>query len=98
VLTLLEALLLVGLLIPIVAVMVMAGALIAQGVLNPAEAILWCSAGAIVGDAISYLLGRGLGARRLATGLLAGHRRLFARARLISRRHGVIAIAVARFM
>ena len=98
VLTLLEALLLVGLLIPIVAVMVMAGALIAQGVLNPAEAILWCSAGAIVGDAISYLLGRGLGARRLARGLLAGHRRLFARARLISRRHGVIAIAVARFM
>jgi len=98
VLTLLEALLLVGLLIPIVGVMVMAGALVAQGVLHPAEAILWCSAGAIIGDAISFLLGRGLGARRLASGLLAGHRRLFARARLLSRRHGVIAIAAARFM
>jgi membrane protein DedA with SNARE-associated domain len=98
VLTLLEALLLVGLLIPIVAVMVMAGALVAQGALHPVEAILWCSAGAVVGDAISYMLGRGLGARRLATGLLAGHRRLFARARLLSRRHGVIAIAAARFM
>lgn len=98
VLTLLEALLLVGLLIPIVAVMLMAGALVAQGALHPVEAILWCSAGAVVGDAISYMLGRGLGARRLATGLLAGHRRLFARARLLSRRHGVIAIAAARFM
>jgi len=98
VLTLLEALLLVGLLIPIVAVMLMAGALVAQGALHPVEAILWCSAGAVVGDAISYLLGRGLGARRLARGLLAGHRRLFARARLLSRRHGVIAIAAARFM
>ena len=98
VLTLLEALLLVGLLIPIVGVMVMAGALVAQGVLHPVEAILWCSAGAVVGDALSYLLGRGLGARRLARGLLAGHRRLVARARLLSRRHGVIAIAAARFM
>lgn len=98
VLTLLEALLLVGLLIPIVAVMVMAGALVAQGVLHPVEAILWCSAGAIIGDGLSYLLGRGLGARRLANGLLAGHRRLLARAKLVSRRHGIIAIALARFM
>jgi membrane protein DedA with SNARE-associated domain len=97
-LTLLEALLLVGLLIPIVGVMLMAGALVAQGALHPVEAILWCSAGAVVGDALSYLLGRGLGARRLAGGLLSGHRRLFARARLLSRRHGVIAIAAARFM
>jgi len=97
-LTLLEALLLVGLLIPIVGVMLMAGALVAQGALHPVEAILWCSAGAVVGDALSYMLGRGLGARRLAGGLLSGHRRLFARARLLSRRHGVIAIAAARFM
>lgn len=97
-LTLLEALLLVGLLIPIVGVMLMAGALVAQGALHPAEAILWCSAGAVAGDALSYLLGRGVGARRLSTGLLAGHRRLFARARLLSRKHGVIAIAAARFM
>ncbi|WP_419255207.1 DedA family protein [Caulobacter sp. ErkDOM-YI] len=98
VLTLLEALLLVGLLIPIVGVMVMAGALVAQGILHPAEAILWCSAGAIVGDGLSFLLGRGLGARRLARGLLAGHRRLVARARLLSRRHGLIAIGAARFL
>jgi membrane protein DedA with SNARE-associated domain len=97
-LTLLEALLLVGLLIPIVGVMLMAGALVAQGALHPVEAILWCSAGSVVGDALSYMLGRGLGARRLAGGLLSGHRRLFARARLLSRRHGVIAIAAARFM
>ncbi len=51
--TLLEALLVVGLLIPILGVMLAAGALVAQGVLHPVEAILWCSAGAAVGDAIS---------------------------------------------
>lgn len=97
-LTLLEALLLVGLLIPIVGVMLMAGALVAQGALHPAEAILWCSAGAIVGDGLSFLLGRGLGAKRLAQGVLSGHRRMMARARLLSRRHGVIAIAAARYL
>ena len=46
VLTLLEALLVVGLLIPIVGVMLAAGALVANGALHPVEAILWCSAGA----------------------------------------------------
>lgn len=97
-LTLLEALLLVGLLIPIVGVMLMAGALVAQGALHPAEAILWCSAGAIVGDGLSFLLGRGLGAKRLAQGVLSGHRRMMARAKLLSRRHGVIAIAAARYL
>lgn len=97
-LTLLEALLLVGLLIPMAGIMIMAGVLVAQGALHPAEVILWCSAGAIVGDGLSYLLGRGLGARRLGRGPLASHRRLLARARLLSRRHGVIAIALARFL
>uniref|UniRef100_UPI00345C2335 DedA family protein n=1 Tax=uncultured Caulobacter sp. TaxID=158749 RepID=UPI00345C2335 len=62
--TLLEALLVVGLLIPILGVMLAAGAMIAQGVLHPVEAILWCSAGAAAGDAVSYLMGRGLGGRR----------------------------------
>ncbi len=98
ILTLLEALLLVGLLIPIVAVMAIAGALVAQGALHPAEAILWCSAGAVLGDAASYFMGRGMGARRLVGGLLSDHRRLVARARLLARRHGVIAIAAARYL
>lgn len=96
--TLLEALLVVGLLIPIVGVMLAAGALVAQGVLHPVEAILWCSAGAAVGDAVSYLMGRGLGGRRAARLLFAGKRRLLARAKLLTRRHGVLAIAAARYL
>lgn len=102
--TLLEALLVVGLLIPIIGVMLAAGALVAQGVLHPVEAILWCSAGAAVGDAISYLLGRGLGRRRASRLLLAGSvrkkggRRLLARAKLLTRRHGVLAMAAARYL
>jgi membrane protein DedA with SNARE-associated domain len=96
--TLLEALLVVGLLIPILGVMLAAGALVAQGVLHPVEAILWCSAGAAVGDAISYLMGRGLGGRRASRVLFAGKRRLLARAKLLTRRHGVLAIAAARYL
>jgi len=96
--TLLEALLVVGLLIPILGVMLGAGALVAQGVLHPVEAILWCSAGAAVGDFISYLMGRGLGGRRATRFLFAGKRRLLARAKLLTRRHGVLAIAAARYL
>jgi membrane protein DedA with SNARE-associated domain len=102
--TLLEALLIVGLLIPILGVMLAAGALVAQGALHPVEAILWCSAGAAVGDALSYLMGRGLGGRRATRLLFAGPsdkkkgRRLLARAKLLTRRHGVLAIAAARYL
>lgn len=96
--TLLEALLVVGLLIPILGVMLGAGALVAQGVLHPVEAILWCSAGAALGDFISYLMGRGLGGRRATRLLFAGKRRLLARAKLLTRRHGILAIAAARYL
>lgn len=96
--TLLEALLVVGLLIPILGVMLAAGALVAQGVLHPVEAILWCSAGAAAGDALSYLMGRGLGGRRATRLLFAGKRRLLARAKLLTRRHGILAIAAARYL
>lgn len=98
VLTLLEALLVVGLLIPIVGVMLAAGALVAQGALHPVEAILWCSAGAAAGDALSYLLGHRLGGRRATKLLFAGQRRLLARAKLLTRRHGALAIAAARYL
>lgn len=98
VLTLLEALLVVGLLIPIVGVMLAAGALVANGALHPVEAILWCSAGAAAGDALSYLLGHRLGGRRATKLLFAGQRRLLARAKLLTRRHGALAIAAARYL
>lgn len=98
VLTLLEALLVVGVLIPIVGVMLAAGALVAQGVMHPVEAVLWCSAGAAIGDALSYLLGHRLGGRHGARMLFSGRRRLFARAKLLARRHGAVAIVAARYL
>jgi membrane protein DedA with SNARE-associated domain len=59
VVTLLEALMLVGVLIPIMAVMLTAGALIATGSLHPVEVIAWCSLGAAIGVLLLEDNGRG---------------------------------------
>lgn len=96
--TLLEALMLIGVLIPIMAVMVTAGALIATGSLHPVEVVLWCSVGAAAGDAISYVIGQRIGARAVRHPAVAKHRRTVARARLYTRRYGVLALLVARYL
>ena len=75
VVTLLESLVLIGAFIPATALMVMAGGLIAAGVLDPVEVVLWCVAGAIIGDAVSFELGRRLGPRALRHPMFRGHRR-----------------------
>lgn len=98
VVTLLEALMLVGVLIPIMAVMLTAGALIATGSLHPVEVVVWCSLGAAAGDAISYLIGQRIGIRAVRHPAVARHRRTVARARLYTRRYGVLALLVARYL
>lgn len=98
VVTLLEALMLIGVLIPIMAVMVTAGALIATGSLHPVEVVVWCSIGAAAGDAISYLIGQRIGVRAVRHPAVAKHRRTVARARLYTRRYGVLALVVARYL
>lgn len=95
--TLLESLVLIGAFIPATALMVMAGGLIAAGVLDPAQVVLWCVAGAVVGDAISFELGRRLGPRTLRHPTLRPHRRKLARTRLFNRRFGPASIFIGRF-
>lgn len=95
--TLLESLVLIGAFIPATALMVMAGGLIAAGVLDPMEVVLWCVAGAIVGDAVSFELGRRLGPRALRHPAFRGHRRKVARTRLFNRRYGAASIFFGRF-
>ena len=97
VVTLLESLVLIGAFIPATALMVMAGGLIAAGVLDPVQVVLWCVAGAIVGDAISFELGRRLGPRTLRHSAFRPHRRKVARTRLFNRRYGAASIFIGRF-
>lgn len=95
--TLLESLVLVGAFIPATALMVMAGGLIAAGVLDPLQVIFWCVAGAVIGDAISYELGRRLGPKTLRHPAFREHRRKIARTRLFTRRYGAASIFIGRF-
>lgn len=95
--TFFESLVLIGAFIPATALMVLAGGLIAAGVLDPIPVIVCCVAGATVGDAVSYALGRNMGPGVLRHQMLKRHRRNVARTRLFTRRHGGWAILVGRF-
>jgi membrane protein DedA with SNARE-associated domain len=97
VVTFLESLVLVGAFVPATALMLLAGGLIASGALDPVVVLLWCASGAVAGDAVSYALGRHLGARTLRRPAFRAHRRTIARTRLFSRRYGVASILIGRF-
>jgi membrane protein DedA with SNARE-associated domain len=95
--TMVEAMVLVGAFVPATALMVMAGGLIAAGVLDGFSVLAFCVAGAFIGDAISYALGRKLGPGALRHPALRRHRRAIARTRLFTRKHGTAAIFFGRF-
>jgi len=93
-----ESLVIVGAFFPATALMVTAGGLIGAGILDPLPVIAWCVAGATLGDAVSYWLGRRLGPGAWRLPVLARHRRAAARARLFFREYGVASIFLCRFM
>ncbi len=95
--TFLESLVLIGAFVPATALMLLAGGLIASGALDLGAVMLWCASGAMAGDAVSYALGRRLGARALRRPAFRAHRRTIARTRLFSRRYGVASIYIGRF-
>lgn len=93
-----ESLVLIGGFFPATALMLVAGGLVATGVLDGPTVLAWCIAGAILGDAVSYWLGRKLGPRAWRIPILRKYRRLMARARMFFRRYGVASIYLCRFM
>ena len=93
-----ESMVLIGAFFPATALMVVAGGLAAAGVLDPWSVLLWCVAGAVGGDAVSYSIGRRVGPSAWRARWLRRHRRALARARLFFRRYGVVSIFLCRFM
>ena len=96
--TLGESMVLIGAFFPATALMLVAGGLAAAGVVNIFEVIAWCVAGAFLGDAVSYWLGRKLGPRAWRHPILKGQRRIASRSRLFFRKYGVLSIYLCRFM
>ncbi|MDO8409947.1 MAG: DedA family protein [Phenylobacterium sp.] len=94
----LESMVILGAFIPATPMLVLTGGLLATGVLDPVSVLLGCITGAIIGDAISYFIGRRLGTRVLRHRWLRRHRRQFALTRLYCRRFGVISVYAGRFI
>jgi LPXTG-motif cell wall-anchored protein len=72
--------------------------LIATGTLDAGPILFWGIAGAIVGDALSFWLGRWMGPKVLRHKRLNAYRRQVARARLFFYRYGFLAVLIARFL
>jgi membrane protein DedA with SNARE-associated domain len=97
-LTMAESLVIVGLFVPATALMLIMGGLVGGGSLDGSTILAWGMAGAVVGDALSYWLGRGVGPRVLRRWPLRNHRTAVARARLFFSRYGFASVLAGRFM
>ena len=97
-LTLGESMVLLGLFIPATALMLLTGGLIGAGTLDPWSIMAWGIAGAIVGDALSYGLGRWAGPNVLRRWPLKQQRTAVARARLFFYRYGFASVLAGPFL
>lgn len=97
-LTLGESLLIVGLFIPATALLLLTGGLIGAGTLSPWNILAWGIAGAILGDALSYAVGRWLGPSMLRRWPFNTQRTAVARARLFFSRYGFASVLMGRFL
>jgi len=79
-----ESLFVVGLFIPATVLLFATGTLMATGTLDSGTILIWGVIGAIVGDALSFWLGRWMGPKVLRHKHLNPYRRKVARARLFS--------------
>ena len=93
-----ESLVLVGAFVPATALMATTGVLVATDVLSPAPVLFWGCVGAIVGEALSYHLGRRAGPAIWRHRRLRSQRKSVARARLYFRRYGATSIFLGRFL
>ena len=93
-----ESMLVLGILVPATALLLMTGGLVGSGTLSILPILLWGYAGAILGDALSFWIGKWLGPSVLRWRILKRHRTTVARARLFFYRYGFLAVLGGRFL
>jgi len=96
--TLGESMLLIGIAIPATSLLIATGSLVGGGVVPLAPIVFWGLAGAVVGDALSYWIGRWVGPGLLRHRWLRKQRTGVARARLFFGRYGFLSILLGRFL
>lgn len=97
-LTLAESMLIIGFFVPATALLLMIGGLVGNGLLDPVSVLVWGIGGAILGDALSYWIGRWAGPSLVHCWPMSKHRRSVARARLFFSRFGFLSILIGRFL
>jgi membrane protein DedA with SNARE-associated domain len=93
-----ESLVLIGLFFPATLIMVFAGLAIQQGQLDGPSVIGWSIAGAVLGDIVTYWIGRWIGPSVVHHWPLNRERTAVARARLFFRKYGFLSIFIGRFL
>jgi membrane protein DedA with SNARE-associated domain len=93
-----ESLILVGLFFPATAIMLFTGGLLQKGLLDPATVVAWSIAGAVLGDIVTYWLGRWIGPSVVHHWPLNRDKQAVARARLFFRKYGFLSIFIGRFL
>ena len=98
VITFLESLPGISLLVPATALLLLTGALLGAGTLEPGPVLVAAVAGAIAGDAVGFWVARAVGPRVVRRWLPNSQRRAYARALLLFRRWGWAAVFFGRFL
>lgn len=93
-----ESLLVIGVMIPATAILIFTGALIGAGTIDPLPIIIWGIIGAIIGDAVSYYIGRWLGWDITKRPPFNRHTGFFITARKFFDKHGTLSVFLGRFM
>lgn len=94
----LESLAIVGLLVPGAMVMIGFGALIANETLSFWPTVGWAIAGAVVGDSLSFLIGRHFSDRIATLWPFSKHPQRLQQGLIFFQRHGTASIALGRFI
>lgn len=92
-----ESMIIIGAFLPATVLLAVAGGFIAAGLLDATTVLVWAMAGAILGDAVSFAIGRRVGPKVLRHRWLQPHARTIARTRLLLRRFGPMTIFLGRF-
>lgn len=93
-----ESLVIIGMLIPATALMIAVGGMVGTGLLDPLPVLLWTVAGAVLGDWVSFAIGRRVGRSAFQRPPFNRYRAAAAKARLIFRRYGLLSVLLGRFL
>ncbi len=93
-----ESLVIVGFFIPATALLLIVGTLLGSHVLPIGTTIAWLILGAVLGDAVSYWIGRYYGVGLIQKPAFRRYRRAVAHGRLFFMRYGFVSIFIGRFL